>query len=221
VPPARFIAIAEAHQLIGDIGQHVLRTSLRDLVEWRDQLGDAAPDYVSVNVSMVELTQAKFCERVRQTLDEFGLKGSALCLELTETVLMAESGLVVEEVRRLRDMGVRVAIDDFGTGYSSLAYLTRLPVTTLKVDQSFVAELGTGEGDSLVAAVVGIAKTLGLTVVAEGVETHLQADSLRGLGCAHAQGYLFSRPVPNAQLKALLEKDGRNGGDGDQDADLG
>ncbi len=200
VPPSDFIELAEESGLVPQLGLQVLRRSCAQLVAWQRELGSDAPRTVSVNVSALQLRHGDFAETVATVLAETGLAGSSLCLELTETVVMHDENAVAACFWRLHELGVRIAIDDFGTGYSSLAVLRRLPFDTLKIDRSVVPDFTTDAYDPVVAAVVGLGHALGLAVVAEGVETLAQAEGLRLLGCPLAQGYLYGRPMPPAQL---------------------
>ena len=187
------IELAEDTGTILDVGTWVLRNACSQLATWRRTLGPAAPSYVNVNVSARQLSSG-LVESVSGTLEEFGLAGSDLCLELTESVLMIGSTSTMQTLHQLRDLGVRLAIDDFGTGYSSLAYLQRLPVELLKVDRSFVATMLDG-GSAIVSAVISMAAALGLEVVAEGVEEPEQLQALTELRCHYAQGYHLARPM--------------------------
>jgi diguanylate cyclase (GGDEF)-like protein/PAS domain S-box-containing protein len=194
--PGEFVPDAEESGLIGDIGWLVFEQACRFV--------RAAPRLrVAVNVSARQLTDETFVPRLLSLLRRHDVEPARLKIELTESLLADEHGDSLATLARLRSSGFGVAIDDFGTGYSSLAYLHKLPVTELKIDRSFVSPLGRGrEHDSLVVAIVGLAEALGLAVVAEGVETAEQAEMLRTLGCAFAQGYLFGRPQPAEQLLA-------------------
>jgi len=200
VAPTEFIELAEENGLVPQLGLQVLRRACAQMAAWRSELGDDGPRTVSVNVSALQLRHGDFAEVVAQVLDETGLPGSALCLELTETVVMHDENAVAACFWRLHELGVRIAIDDFGTGYSSLAVLRRLPFDTLKIDRSVVPDFTTDAYDPVVAAVVGLGHAMGLAVVAEGVETQAQAEGLRLLGCPLAQGYLYGRPMPPEQL---------------------
>jgi EAL domain-containing protein (putative c-di-GMP-specific phosphodiesterase class I) len=200
VPPSDFIELAEENGLVPQLGLQVLRRACAQMVAWQAELGEEAPRTVSVNVSALQLRQGDFAEAVAGVLAETGLAGSSLCLELTETVVMHDENAVAACFWRLHELGVRIAIDDFGTGYSSLAVLRRLPFDTLKIDRSVVPDFTTDAYDPVVAAVVGLGHAMGLAVVAEGVETLAQAEGLRRLGCPLAQGYLYGRPMPPAQL---------------------
>jgi predicted signal transduction protein with EAL and GGDEF domain len=196
VPPTEFIPIAEDAGLIVDLGAHVLRVACRDVVA----LGGET--VVSVNISARQLLDPGLPRVVAGALEEAGLPGERLCLEITESVLMEDAHGLLDRLNRLRDLGVGISIDDLGTGYSSLLYLKRLPVTQLKVDTSFVGGVGEDpEDDAIVTAIVGLGSALGIDVVAEGVETDAQLRRLRELGCPLAQGYLLGRPVPVEELR--------------------
>ncbi len=198
VGPAEFVPIAERTDLIRPLGAWVLERACAQAAAWRQRHVDngaaALTPGVAINVSARQL-DAELVRSLPRTLDRSGLDPKAVCLEVTETSVMADVSTAVNVLGRLRELGVSVAIDDFGTGYSSLSYLQRLPVDTVKIDHSFVAGLGVRSADSaIVAATVGMAKALGLSVIAEGVETALQCQELRKLGCDSAQGYYFGRP---------------------------
>jgi len=173
---------------------------------WLDRLGDDAPT-VHVNLSARQLSASNLPLLVRTVLERTGLPAERLCLAITESTLMEDAATAVETLRALKAIGVSLAIDDFGTGYSSLSYLRRFPVDVLKIDRTFVAGLAHDDGDAaIVAAVIGLARTLDLTAIAEGVETADQAARLRDLGCGAAQGFHFARPVPAGDLPELLER---------------
>jgi diguanylate cyclase (GGDEF)-like protein/PAS domain S-box-containing protein len=201
VPPGEFVALAEETGLVPQLGLQVLRRACRQMVTWQAELGAAAPRSVSVNVSALQLRSCDFAAVVAEVLAETGLPGSLLCLELTETVVMHDETAVQACFWRLHELGVKIAIDDFGTGYSSLSVLRRLPFDQLKIDRSVVPDFTTDAYDPVVAAVVGLGHALGLTVVAEGVETQEQAAGLRALGCPLAQGFLYGRPMPPRALE--------------------
>jgi len=201
--PDRFIPVAEESGLIVPLGDWILRTALRDLARWR--AAGVAMDYVSVNISAVQLAEGDFAERVAACLDEAGLPGSALQIELTENVLMADMQRCALILRLLRERGLRVSIDDFGTGYSSLAYLKQLPINNLKIDRSFVRDLPTDPNDCAIAsAIVGMARTLGIDVIAEGIERVEQQTYLSSINCTKVQGYLYARPMPADEFIAFL-----------------
>jgi diguanylate cyclase (GGDEF)-like protein/PAS domain S-box-containing protein len=199
VMPNEFIPLAEETGVIQDIGAWVLREACRQAVEWPDH--DGGPTRVRVNLAPRQLASGDLVSFVELVLTETGLAPDALCLEITETALVDETGHAREILERLALLGVRLAVDDFGTGWSSLGYLKRLPVDELKIDRSFVDGLGSdAEDTAIVTAVVNMAEALGLAVVAEGVETVAQRDELVRLGCRLAQGYLFGRPQPELVL---------------------
>jgi diguanylate cyclase (GGDEF)-like protein len=198
--PDRFIGVAEEAGFIVAIDTWVLREACRQLARWRP----ARPDLrMNVNVSARQFTEPGFVDTVAAVLGETGLPGEALALEITESVLMADTAVTARTLRSLKGLGCRLVVDDFGTGYSSLAYLHRFPVDVVKIDRSFVASTGVDpEADVLVRAIVSLAGELGLEVVAEGVETIEQRDLLRYVGCDLLQGYLLGRPVDAATLPA-------------------
>ncbi len=204
VPPAAFMAAAEATNLILPIGRWVLDETCRQLAAWRDEHPEA-PLVGSVNLSAAQLADPCLAEDVRLALTASQIDPASLCLEINESVLMADPAAAERALRRLRAEGVRLAIDDFGTGSSSLSWLERFPIDLLKIDRTFVSGIGSSHVDTaVVRAVIGLARALGLSVVAEGVETVEQLDALRELGCAAGQGYLWSRPRPADAISATL-----------------
>ncbi|MEP7045296.1 MAG: EAL domain-containing protein [Ilumatobacteraceae bacterium] len=195
--PDQFLPMAEETGLIGEVGAAVLRSSLSQLGQWRIRLPRFADLTVSVNVSGRQLMSSAFHGVVAEALAESGLTADALWLEITESALMSDVKAATVALRELRNLGLHLAVDDFGTGYSSLTYLKRFPVEAIKVDRSFVSGLGIDPEDTtIVEAVVKLGHSLGLLVVAEGVETPLQLARLRELSCDHGQGYVFGRPRP-------------------------
>ena len=199
VSPAEFIGVAEDAGMMVPLGEWVLRTACAAAAGW-EQLPDAR---VAVNISGRQLDHEEFPQRVRTILEETGLAPHRLELELTESLAASDSALA--GLRRLREMGVRTAIDDFGTGYSSLTLLKRLPVDTLKIDQSFVRGAAVTDPDAVILeAIIRMAQGLGLEVLAEGVETPEEMDSLRRRGCSLMQGYLFSKPIPRVEFEATV-----------------
>ncbi|AXE36371.1 EAL domain-containing protein [Chromobacterium phragmitis] len=203
VPPDRFIPIAEESALIAQIGAWVLETACADARRWRD--AGLAPGRLAVNVSGRQLKHGDFVAELEHALARHGLDSGALELEITESVVMDDAGGMVDTLFRLQKLGVYLSIDDFGTGYSSLSYLKRLPVRGLKIDRSFIDDLHAGGDDAAIArAIISIARSLGLDVVAEGVEQEAQRRFLLEQGCDCAQGYLFSKPLPAGQFEALL-----------------
>jgi diguanylate cyclase (GGDEF)-like protein/PAS domain S-box-containing protein len=199
--PAEFISLAEETGLILPIGRWALQEACRQAQRWRQANPSRPPLTVAVNLSARQLAQPDVADMVAQALESTGTDPSQVWLEITESVLTGDTEATVGALRALKALGVRLSVDDFGTGYSSLLYLKRFPVDTLKVDRSFVAGLGTHPDDTaIVAGVVGLAQTLGLTAVAEGVETEEQRAALLALGCDLAQGYLFGHPEPPEDL---------------------
>jgi diguanylate cyclase (GGDEF)-like protein/PAS domain S-box-containing protein len=200
VPPDRFISVAEESGLIIPIGAWVLEEACRQLRSWRES-GESGPaGRMEVNLSARQVDHPELVATVERILEQTGLPPENLTLEITESALMRDAVSALQVLQALKTIGVALAIDDFGTGYSSLSYLQRFPLDILKVDKSFVNELGLDQGTEIVAAVINLAHALGLNVVAEGVETEEQLTCLQQLGCDYAQGYLFSKPVPASQL---------------------
>ncbi len=204
VPPAEFVAVAEENGLIERLGAVVLRQACWQLSAWREEFGSCAPRSVSVNISALQLQQPGFQEQVLTVLRETGLPGPALCLELTETVVLDDVAHASEVFAKLRAHGVRIAIDDFGTGYSSLSVVRQIPLDQLKIDRSLLADLAEDTHDPVVAAVIALGHAMNLAVVAEGVETTAQENELRRLGCRLAQGFLFGRPMTPDQIVERL-----------------
>jgi diguanylate cyclase (GGDEF)-like protein/PAS domain S-box-containing protein len=203
VPPTEFIPVAEASGLIVPLGDWVLEEACRQQAEWR-QSGLNLPR-VAVNVAGPQIRQGGFPLRVGRLLRKYGLDPGLLELEITESFIMGSEEQAIEVLEQLRHLGVALSIDDFGTGYSSLSYLKRLPIDTLKIDQSFVRDIPRSENDMAIAsAVIALARALDLEVVAEGVETEAQRDFLLREGCDTAQGYYYSRPLPAEEFIHLL-----------------
>lgn len=202
IPPFKFIPLAEELGLIGDLGEWGLERACRQMVELQSE-GLSLPK-VSVNVSALQFTPS-FIERVSVVLAETGLLPRRLELELTEGIMMDGSDSAIDALNSLKDLGVKLSIDDFGTGYSSLSYLSRFPLDELKIDRSFVIDLEESESDAnLVIAIIAMARSLNMDIVAEGVENHEQYRFLRQHGASVIQGYLFSKPVPLEELKPML-----------------
>jgi EAL domain-containing protein (putative c-di-GMP-specific phosphodiesterase class I) len=193
VPPSEFIPVAEQTGLIATLGRQVIDQACRDLTRWRAATGGAA--YISVNVSPLELDNPHFPSEVERIVQSHGLDPSDLVLEVTEGLLLVERSR--ESLRELRSFGVRVAIDDFGTGFSSLSYLRSLPVDMVKIDQAFLRpdDIGVGSTDFL-SAIIGLAETLHLATIIEGIETDAQLSDLQLTACNYGQGYLLARPGP-------------------------
>ena len=203
LPPASFIPVAEDSDLISQVGEEVLDSLCSAVTEWSDTV---PPDLsVGLNLSARELADPGIVRRLGDALARHRIPARRLTVELTETLLMQDIDRTVATLHALRELGVRIAIDDFGTGYSSLAYLRDLPIDVLKIDRSFIEPIAAKRVSefSLIAGVVSIGHSLGLTVVAEGVETDAQADLLTELGCDRLQGYLFSKPIPASAVPDL------------------
>jgi diguanylate cyclase (GGDEF)-like protein/PAS domain S-box-containing protein len=201
IDPSEFIELAETRGLIDEIGQYVLREACRQNKAWQSAGFAALP--ISVNVSAVQFRRGDLVAGVTRVLEETGLEGRYLELELTESLLM-DKEVVGEALARLRALGVKITIDDFGTGYSSLSYLKRLPIDKLKIDRSFIDDLGADADDRAIAiAIINLAKTLKLTALAEGVERQEQLDFLRAHGCDEFQGYLAGNPVSAEEFSAF------------------
>ncbi|HEX2389208.1 MAG TPA: EAL domain-containing protein [Solirubrobacterales bacterium] len=197
--PTEFISVAEETGLIVDIGEMVIERACAQVAEWQRRLGRAVG--LSVNISPRQLSNPVLGTLIAATAADHGLLPGSLSLELTESVLISESQTPQDSISELRRHGLRLLLDDFGTGYSSLSYLKRFELDGIKIDHAFVDGLGTDDGDTaIVEAIAGMAQSLGLELVAEGVETELQLRRLRELGCLRAQGYLFAPPRPAADL---------------------
>jgi diguanylate cyclase (GGDEF)-like protein/PAS domain S-box-containing protein len=204
VAPKEFISLAEETSLVIPIGEWAIAQACRQSAEWR--AAGLSPGPVAVNLAATHLREQALPGHVARVLKEHGLPPASLEIEVTESILMADPELSVETARRLSEHGVGLSIDDFGTGYSSLSYLKRLPVTALKIDQSFVRDIATDPDDAaIITAIIAMAHTLQLKVVAEGVETEAQRSFLRVNGCDEFQGYLVSRGVGAAEFAGLLE----------------
>ena len=204
--PGTFLPLAESAGLIADIDRWVLRESCEALRSWQAEDPAGAPDWITVNISAALLDNPDLPDLIAGTLRETGLRPGALMLEVTETTLMRDVAGTAPRLERLRSTGVRIAIDDFGTGYSSLGYLRDIPADVLKVDRSFLDGLvGSDRHRGLLAAVVQLGHTLGLRVVAEGVEDAAQLAELVDLGCRYGQGYYLARPAPVEKLRVATE----------------
>jgi diguanylate cyclase (GGDEF)-like protein len=203
IPPSMFIPLAEECGLITPLTDWVLHTACASLRRWADAGLPAVP--LSVNLPASSLADAKLLEQLDGLMQQYGLHPSSLMLELTETMVMRDVNAAVAVLDRLRAMGFALSLDDFGTGYSSLSYLKRLPMHELKIDRAFITDAARGGRDAaLAAAVITLGSELGLSVVAEGVETVEQSDFLIGRGCSLQQGFLFSRPVPLGVFEDML-----------------
>ncbi|GAB2181907.1 hypothetical protein DLREEDagrD3_21300 [Denitratisoma sp. agr-D3] len=206
IPPGRFIPLAEETGLIIPLGTWVLREACLQAKRWLDA---GNPVTVAVNLSAIQFHQPQLPRQVADVLAATGLPSRYLELEVTESIIMGDTAEVAATLDALRAMGLQISIDDFGTGYSSLAYLSRMAVTKLKIDQSFIRGIPDQEdAKAITRTIITLARNLKLTVIAEGVETESQADFLRGEGCDEMQGYLFSRPLPAEEIEGLLGGNG-------------
>jgi diguanylate cyclase (GGDEF)-like protein len=210
VPPGDFITAAEQSGLIVPLGAWVLRTACLQTAAWQRAQPDRPPLSVSVNISPRQLLDRTLVTTVAEALNDAGLDPSSLCLEVTEGSVIKDFDATMPTLNALRTLGVTLALDDFGTGYSSLSYLTQLPVNSVKIDRSFVNELGVSTPSSqIVLAIVDLAHALGMSVTAEGAETEPQLAALRAMESDHAQGYLLGRPVASSVIATLIDGDER------------
>ena len=205
IPPVKFIPILEETGMILEVGQWAIRKALEDSRRWR--MKDGRPPRIAVNVSPIQLRQRNFVEAVRRSVEDAGVEGCQLDLEITEGLIMRDIEENIQKLSAIREMGLQIAVDDFGTGYSSLAYLAKLPVNALKIDRSFIVTMTSNpQSMTIVSTIISLAHSLGLKVIAEGVDAEEQARSLRLLSCDEMQGYLFSRPVPPDKVEDLLNR---------------
>ena len=204
--PDSFIGVLESINVAGKLGRLVMRSACAQFGLWHSR-GVGRDAVLRINVSPMEFVADNIVDTVTTTLDEFAIDPGAVCLEITERVMVQEIDTTRRTLARLKDIGVQIAIDDFGTGYSALTYLKTLPVDILKIDRAFVRDLGSNTRDqAIVQAIVALAHALGLEVVAEGVETATAARALLDLGCDRAQGFLLSRPVDSAAMESLFAR---------------
>jgi diguanylate cyclase (GGDEF)-like protein len=206
VSPATFVPLAEELGLIEPLGTWVLREACQTFTRWQRRYPGRL-DYITVNVSSRQLVHQNFLSVVEKAVEDARLEPSQLRLEITETALMENQNGAAQLLRDLRDFGVKIYLDDFGTGYSSLSHLHRLPVDALKIDRSFVKSLLHADRPAIVESILALAHTLNTNVVAEGIESDVQASELERLGCTHAQGYLFSKPLAVADVEEMLTRD--------------
>jgi diguanylate cyclase (GGDEF)-like protein/PAS domain S-box-containing protein len=205
--PGEFIPIAEENGIINQLDDWVMRTSCRQLSEWQDIVAGSENLSISVNVSSRRFAQSDLVENVKEILQETGLSPKCLQIEITESTMMRNLNRTADTLSQLSALGVRIALDDFGTGYSSLSYLQELPITTLKIDRSFVSRIG-AENDSreIVRAVITLAESMKMNVVAEGVETSEQLEQLAQVGCQYCQGFLFSKPTHAGEAFTIITR---------------
>ena len=203
VGPQEFIPLAERTGQILELGGWVMREAARQAARWDAEGVAAGP--IAVNVSGAQLDAGVLTELVRGVLAETGLRPGRLELEVTESALLRDELQAIDELDGLRRLGVGLALDDFGTGYSSLSYLRRLPIDTVKIDRSFVEQIEDSDSDhALLGSIIAMAKILGLSIVAEGVETERQRDLLAEMDCDLVQGFWYSAPVPASQIEAAI-----------------
>jgi EAL domain-containing protein (putative c-di-GMP-specific phosphodiesterase class I) len=199
--PAEFIPLAEETALIVPIGDWVLRQACEEATKWPTAVR------VAVNLSPVQFKTPGLCGTVMNALARSGLAGDRLQLEITESVLLLNSESTLTTLHQLRALGVCISMDDFGTGYSSLSYLRSFPFDNIKIDRSFVHDLSSNkESRAIIRAVVELGSSLGMSTTAEGIETREELDYMKRIGCTEAQGYLFSKPCPAKDVRALLAK---------------
>jgi EAL domain-containing protein (putative c-di-GMP-specific phosphodiesterase class I) len=199
ISPADFIPVAEETGLIVPLGEWVLRRACQQTVNWPDHVK------VAVNLSPAQLKNKNVVAMVESALEDSGMAGNRLQLEITESVLMQNTFATLATLHKLRKLGIQIAMDDFGTGYSSLSYLRSFPFDKIKIDRSFIGDLSNGaEPLAIVNAVAGLAKCLNIISTAEGVETQQQLEQLQAIGCTEMQGYLFSRARPASEIEELF-----------------
>jgi EAL domain-containing protein (putative c-di-GMP-specific phosphodiesterase class I) len=201
IPPNQFIPVAEETGLIIPMGRWVLETACHEGVRLQKRFPRESPLTISVNLSVRQLQSETLLGDVRNALEVSGLPPSSLVLEITESLMLADTDFGMQQLNELKELGIRLAMDDFGTGYSSLSYLSRFPVDILKMDRSFVSG---DENEALTSAIIALGASLSLDVVAEGIELPEQASSLEALGCEIGQGFLFAKPMTAAALDEFL-----------------
>ncbi|MEX2616700.1 MAG: EAL domain-containing protein [Alphaproteobacteria bacterium] len=207
IPPAEFIGVAEETGLIVPLGEQMLLMACAQTVEWQQQFGISDALDISVNLSARHLAEDNIVELLGDVLEKTKIPPASLKVEITESLIMSNPELAAQTLDRIKKLGITLSLDDFGTGYSSLSYLRRFPIDTLKMDRSFVAPIDTDKRDlELVRMIILLAHTLGMDVVGEGIETESHLDLLRDLDCEYGQGYFFSRPLPAADVAALLRQ---------------
>ena len=209
ISPSDFIPFAEETGLVIQIDRWVLKQACMQMRRWQEALPVTRGMKISVNLSCKQFMQPTIVEQVLETLQETGLDPGSLKLEITESVMMERGDYAMAVLEQLSKAGIDLSLDDFGTGYSSLSYIHRFPVTALKIDQSFIKRIGGEQNSEIVRAVVALARNLGLEVVAEGIETLMQLDQLKALGCEQGQGYYFSEPVGKESATELIQKEER------------
>jgi len=207
ISPSEFIQLAEETHLIKQIGNWMIENCCAELRRWREMGLDTVR--VAINVSSVQLEQDDFVEFILNALHKNNIPGEFIEIEITENTLMHDTDDGIEKLRKLSNHNIKIAIDDFGTGYSSLNYLKRLPIDTLKIDQSFVRDMSNSDEDSsIIKAIIAMAKGLNLNIISEGVETEAQLQQLKAWRCQNMQGFLFGRPMPDFEAIDMLKNNG-------------
>jgi EAL domain-containing protein (putative c-di-GMP-specific phosphodiesterase class I) len=203
IPPAKFIPLAEATGLIVELDRFVMKTAMKQLAKWYAK--GLNPGKLAMNLAVKQLQQKDFIQVLKNLMKETGCKPQWIALEVTESQIMSRPEVAIKILNQISATGVELAVDDFGTGYSSLAYLKKLPIDKLKIDQSFVKDLPDDEDDKTIAkAVIALATSLNLKIIAEGVESKEQKDFLIKNGCENIQGYYYSKPIPADKFEVFL-----------------
>lgn len=206
ISPATFIPVAEEIGVINSLGWWVFQEACHQMRLWQQQFPNLLSFGMNINLSPLQLKQVNLAEKMQYFLQKNGIQSCYLKLEITESCLLKTSTFEAKMLKQLKKLGIKLSIDDFGTGYSSLSCLHEFPIDTLKIDRSFVSRISTQKGDEIVETIMGLARSFGLEIVAEGIETTEQLEKLRSLGCEWGQGYLFSKPVDSATATQLLLK---------------
>lgn len=206
IPPSKFISLAEETGLIDSLGELILKIACQQGRKWQDTFPDCFPLMISVNLSCKQFAQRNMVQNIKSVLEETNFNPQNLKLEITESVVLEHKETAIEMLHQLRSLGIEINIDDFGTGYSNLSYLSQLPVSTLKIDRSFISPMEGNRFDAeIVQTIIMLARNLGMKVIAEGVETETQLEQLKALNCEGAQGYLFSKPMNAVEATKFLE----------------
>ena len=205
ISPDRFIPLAEEIGLIDTLGEQILRKACRQIQSIQNSIGDEKQLILNVNLSCKQFAHPQLVKKIRHTLSETGFAPENLKLEITESVFFEHKDRAIAMLKELRDHKIEINIDDFGTGYSNLSYLTKLPISTLKIDRTFVDSIESGGGNSeIVQTIIALARSLGMKVIAEGVENEIQLEQLRQLDCEGAQGYFFAKPMPFEEVEEFV-----------------
>jgi EAL domain-containing protein (putative c-di-GMP-specific phosphodiesterase class I) len=207
LPPADFLSIAEESGLILPLGKWILDEACQQLMKWHQKHPSLQNVSINVNVSNRQFSQPNFVEEVIEALQISGLKADSLRLEITESVLISNFAAANKVFTQLRNLGVQLQIDDFGSGYSALGYLQHFPISAVKIDKSFIDEMGKGHrGTELIRAIVSMTRELGMDAIAEGIETKEQLNGLKSLACGFGQGFLLSKPLDKESAEKILAK---------------